>query len=323
MKLFKKYFAGRKNNFLFFVMSAFVFIASTAFAVSDQPFFNIPSDLAISYEPKTFPKIPILGDDTSYPTLSAQGVYAIDLDSGITLYEKNADAPLLPASTTKIITALVALDSFQLDSVLTVTDGGKVTGQKMGLYRGESIRFEDLLYGLLVYSANDAAMTIADNYCTRSKFGVAETCGYDAFVKAMNTKAMELSMVNSHFDNPVGLDGNSHRSTAKDLVRVSEVAMRNPTFAKVVGTGEVTVSDVSGKSIYNLKNLNKLLGEIPGVIGVKTGWTESARENLVTYIHNDHKIMIAILGSTDRFGETKELIDWIYRSYDWNEVAYP
>jgi serine-type D-Ala-D-Ala carboxypeptidase (penicillin-binding protein 5/6) len=171
----------------------------------------------------------------------------------------------------------------------------------------------------LVYSANDAAETLAQNF----------PGGYDAFISAMNLKANELSMANSHFENPIGLDGDTQRSTARDLVRVSEVAMRNPEFAKIVGTKNKVVSDVSEKFIHNLKNVNELLGVVPGVMGVKTGWTEGARENLVTYLVREnhdgatHKIMIALLGSQDRFGETREIIDWIFNNYNWNEVKSP
>jgi len=100
--------------------------------------------------------------------------------------------------------------------------------------------------------------------------------------------------------------------------------MRNPEFAKIVGTKQIAIQDASGKSSYNLHNINELLGVVPGVLGVKTGWTENARENLVTYMERDgHKIMIAVLGSQDRFGETKELIDWIFASYSWQEVKIP
>jgi D-alanyl-D-alanine carboxypeptidase len=150
--------------------------------------------------------------------------------------------------------------------------------------------------------------------------------GYDAFITAMNVKSKELSMESSHFENPVGLDNPDQITTARDLVRASEVAMRNPEFAKIVGTKSISITDVTGKVKYNLNNVNELLGVVPGVVGVKTGWTENARENLVTYIERDnqdgasHKVVIAVLGSEDRFGETKELIDWIFTNYQWQEV---
>jgi len=292
-------------------MLAFVFISSSALVISG----NVPAvEQFISstvQQNKLFPPVPVLGEKTTFPTFSAQGVMAVDLNSGISLYEKNTDNPLLPASTTKIITALVALDHYPLNQVLTVGKI-KVEGQKMGLYKGEQMEVEDLLYGLLVYSANDAAEVLAENF----------PGGREAFILAMNNKATELSMNYSRFENPVGLDGNFQVTTAKDLIRVSEVAMRNPVFTKIVGTKQIIVTDVTGKNKYNLRNINQLLGVVSGVLGVKTGWTENARENLVTYMERDgHKIMIVVLGSQDRFGETKELISWIFDNYKWQEVS--
>ena len=306
-------FLLKKNNFLFLTLLSFVFISSTALSISGQIPNIIETSPIKAAEEKKFPPIPTLNNTANFPVLSAQGAIAVDLKSGISLYEKNTDNPLLPASTTKIVTALVALDTYPLDQVITVGNI-KVEGQKMGLFTGEQMKVEDLMYGLLVYSANDAAEVLAENY----------PGGYDAFISAMNSKAQELSMNNSHFENPVGLDGFSQITTAKDLVRVSEVAMRNPEFAKIVGTKQIILHDVSGKMSYNLKNINQLLGSVPGVLGVKTGWTENARENLVTYIErDDRKVMIVVLGSQDRFGETKELIDWIFTNYKWQEVKLP
>lgn len=308
MNLLKK-----KDHFLFLAILVFVFISTCALAISGQipvvkEFVN--QNITTS---KIFPSNPVLAASSSYPIFSAQGALAVDLDSGISLYEKNPDIKLLPASTTKIVTALTALDSYPLDQVIKV---GKinVVGQKMGLFSGEEISVENLLYGLLVFSANDAAEVLAQNY----------PGGYDAFISAMNTKAKELAMINSNFQNPTGLDAGSQVTTAKDLVRVSEVAMRNPIFSKIVGTKSISFTDVSGKYKYNFNNINELLGVVSGVMGVKTGWTENARENLVTYLERDgHKVMIAVLGSQDRFGETRELIDWIFTNYDWQEVRTP
>lgn len=308
-------FLIKKDYFLYMVILTFVFISSTSLAISGQvQLFTRLFNQSTAKTSKVFPPLPVLPNGISFPILSAQGALAVDLDSGVSLYEKNSDAALLPASTTKIITALVALDAYRLDQVLTVGKNVGVDGQKMGLFAGEQMKFEDLLFGLLVYSANDAAETLAQNYPN----------GYRAFVDAMNSKATELFMVNTHFDNPVGLDGDGQHSTAKDLVRASEVAMRNPEFAKIVGTKRVVIKDETGKYVYNLRNINELLGSVSGVLGVKTGWTENARENLVTYIERDgHRVMIAVLGSQDRFGETKELIDWIFTNYKWEKVTPP
>lgn len=307
-------FFTNKYYFLYFVAITFVFVSTTAMSLTnklDVQKNNQPKIIAFD---KLFPPNPVLKSSANFPVLSAQGVIVTDLNSGVTLYEKNPDQKLLPASTTKIITALVAFDAFSLDQIVTVPKGIVVEGQKMGLFVGEKIKVEDLIYGLLVYSANDAAMTLAMSY----------PAGYDAFISAMNQKAQSLHMNNTSFENPVGLDGRNQTTTARDLFWASEVAMRNSEFAKIVGTRQITFTDATGKIKYNLKNVNELLGNVPGVLGIKTGWTEVARENLVTYYDNDgKKMIIVVLGSQDRFGETKELIKWVLENYDWQEVKAP
>lgn len=294
-----------------FLISLIIVLSLGLIAVNFKGFAlskSIPEIMA-----KNFPKYPKLKENVNYPVLSAQSVIAVDLDSRVNLYEKDPDKGLLPASTTKIVTALVALDYYPQDLVLEVINP-KVEGQKMGLFKGEKMTVINLLNGLLVYSANDAAEVLAQNY----------PGGREAFIAAMNLKAKELNLNNSHFSNPVGLDGDTLTTTARDMERVAEVAMTNPTFAQIVGTKEIIVKSLDGRVAHKLENINKLLGVVPGVMGVKTGWTENARENLVTYIERDgHKVMIVIFGSQDRFGETTELINWIFSSYDWNEVKFP
>ncbi|MBX4205765.1 D-alanyl-D-alanine carboxypeptidase [Candidatus Microgenomates bacterium] len=289
-------------------MIAFVFVASVGLSLVNKGIIALPTPTVTrAYDVSP---LPVLGDTTSFPVVSAQGVIAIDDQSGVTMYEKNADQPLLPASTTKILTALTALDYFPLDAKLKVSRVS-VEGQKMGLVAGEEMTFENMLFGLLVYSGNDAAEVIAENY----------PGGRELFINQMNIKAKQLHLDHSHFENPVGLDSNNHVSTAKDMVRLARVAMNNPEFAKIVATKEISVSDTSGKIVHRLRNTNELLGEVEGIKGIKTGWTENARENLITYIErNNHKIIIAVLGSQDRFGETKELINWIFSNYTWQEV---
>lgn len=296
-----------KDGFLYLLMLSFVLIATSVISLS-QPEPSIFS-FASSKSLRKFAPLPIISDSSTFPVLSAQGALVVDLESGISLYEKNPDKALLPASTTKIVTALVAMDYYKMDTVLKVGKI-KVEGQKMGLRMEEEMAVRDLLYGLLVYSANDAAEVLAENY----------PGGREGFIFSMNAKAKGLSLSNTLFRNPTGLDGNDQVTTARDLIRVSSVAMRNADFAEIVGTKEKTVTSVEGIS-HKLTNINELLGVVPGVMGVKTGWTENARENLVTYIERDgHKVMIALLGSQDRFGETKELIEWIFGNYQWKEV---
>ncbi len=303
----------KKNYFLYFVMFCFVFTASYALALN--PSGTIYEQISRSLIGREYPSNPVIFKNATFPIFSAQGVMAVDLNSGITLFEKDADKTLLPASTTKIVTALVALDSFKMDEIVEI-GSISIEGQKMGLKKGEKISVFDLLYGLLVYSANDAAEALANYYPQ----------GRDFFIVEMNNMAKRLYLENTNFTNPSGLDGNGNNivSTARDLIRISTYAMKNPVFAEIVGTKEITVRSTDGKFVHKLANVNELLREVPGVLGVKTGWTENARENLVTYIERDgHKIMIAVLGSQDRFGETKELIDWIFNNYSWQEVKPP
>ena len=137
----------------------------------------------------------------------------------------------------------------------------------------------------------------------------------------MNLKAEELGLNNTFFDNPSGLDGEGHVTTARDLVRMSEVAMNRPLFREIVGTKEMIVKSEDKEISHKLVNINELIGKVEGVLGVKTGWTQNARENLVTYIERDDKrVIIVILGSQDRFGETEKLIDWTFNSYEWKKV---
>src|SRR5258706_10812824 len=216
MKLLKSF---AKEKLLFLSMLTFVFVASSALVIANPDVIT-----KLTYHGGKLNELPVLASNSNFPIISAQGALAVDLDSGVTLYDKAADQRLLPASTTKIMTALVAMDYYSLNDVVTIPIMEiDADNQRMGLIPGEQITFENLLYGLLVYSASDAAMALAENY----------PGGLENFVAAMNQKAALLHLENTHFVNPVGLDGGEHYSTAKDMVRLSEVAMENPVFAKV------------------------------------------------------------------------------------------
>ncbi len=257
-------------------------------------------------------KLPVLMDSSSFPVLSAQGVYAYDLDSGVVFYEKNAQSPFFPASTTKIVTALVALDYYDLDQIVN-TGVFKATGSQMGLSWNENISARDLVYGLLVHSANDAAEVLANSY----------PGGKSAFVAAMNSKARELHAYATNFENPSGLDDSGQEITPKDLARIASQAMLERDFANIVGTKEYVAKNEDGTILHHMTNRNELLGEVPGVLGVKTGWTPEARENLVTYANRDgRRVMIALMGSQDRFGESQELLEWIFTNFEWKELDY-
>ena len=269
----------------------------------------IPSAEVKAYE--VSPPVPKFTGNDNFPELSSYAILAVDLNSDTILYQKNPDTKLLPASTAKIVTALVAMDYYPLDEILTVSEFS-VDGQKMRLVPGEEISVRDLIYGILIYSANDAAEVLARNY----------PGGRESFVASMNLKIQEMGLVNTHFENPTGFDGNYQSITAGDLAEIAKIAMQDPFFREVVGTREITVGSLDGNYIHRLTNINKLVGEVEGVMGIKTGWTENARENLVTYIEKDgSKLITVVLSSSDRFGDTKVLIDWIYENYSWNEAV--
>lgn len=245
------------------------------------------------------------------PGFTAKSIYAVDLDSGKVLFSKNEDDPILPASTTKMATALVALDYYKTDDVITI---GKVNidGQKIGLLEGEQITVSDLLNGLLVASGNDTAEVLAANY----------PGGREQFIIKMNELAKTLGLENTHFVNPTGLDEYLHFSTAKDLVKIASFAIQNPIIAKIVATPETSTIGLN-MSAHKLFNVNLLVGKIPGVMGVKTGWTINSGESVVTLINRDNKrVMMALMGSADRFGETEKLINWTFENYSW-PVATP
>lgn len=245
------------------------------------------------------------------PNLTARGVMVVDFPSAVRILEKNSDTRLPLASTTKIMTALVALEYFRLDDILTVPKFID-EGQDIKLVEGERINVESLLYALLVASANDAAETLSASY----------PGGHAAFVAQMNKKTESLSLRNTHFINPAGIDEDGQYASAFDLVLLSKHALQNPVFAKIVATSKITIQSVDKKMVHQLTNINQLLGRIAGVKGVKTGWTLNAGECLVTFIErNGQKILIVLLGSQDRFGETEKLINWVFGNFEWKTVA--
>ncbi len=243
--------------------------------------------------------------------ISASGVVVYDVDSAVTLYGRNTDASLSPASTTKIMTALVVLEHYTLDDVVTVTTVAN-SGQVMGLVPGEQITVENLLYGALIHSGNDAAWALAEHM----------DGGVEKFVELMNAKAAELHLTNTYFTNSVGYDDPRHKTTAIDLTRLAAYALTNKTIVKIVGIPQITISDVTHSRYHALTNVNALLGKIPGVAGIKTGWTEEAGENLVTLVERDnHRVIIVVLKSLNRFADTEALISWVFSNYDWQTIV--
>jgi len=241
------------------------------------------------------------------PFISAKSAIVVDAKGGNVMFEKNSNFRHLSASTTKLMTALVALEKCSPENIITV---GPVNtnGTQMGLASGDQVTIETLLYGMLMASGNDAAYVLAAS-CAVS---------YDAFIDLMNERAQSSEMANSHFDNPAGFDSDYNFSTADDLAKLARDAVANPLISKIVATKTIVLTDVSGIKTYYVENINKLLGEVDGVEGVKTGHTEAAGEILLTKAtRTGNTIIVVVLSSQDRFEDSKKLIEWVFANHHW------
>lgn len=255
-------------------------------------------------------EIPYLLKETTPPQISAKAAIAVDVPSNKILFEYNSETQFAPASTTKLMTALVALDVYQPDDVLTVPYFCTLTeSQRLGFSAGTKLKVKDLIYALLISSAGDAACTLASSEMP-----------YTQYVELMNNKAKELGLDNTQFTNPIGLDG-AHYSTAYDLYKLARIAMEYDTISTPVGKSEYTFTDTEGNLAFKAYTTNRLLGEIPGTVGVKTGKTQEAGEVLIYEYKKDSKnIMIVVMGSLDRFADTKNLLTWLLKNYSWDPV---
>ena len=243
------------------------------------------------------------------PDITAKAAIVMDNDSKVLLYSKNPNLLFSMASTTKIMTALVALDYYQIGDVLTIR-AENVEGVNVGFKIGEQLLFEDILYAMLLPSGNDAALTLAQNY----------PGGEEVFITKMNEKAHSLNLINTNFADSIGLEDSRDYTTPLDLARLASVALENETFAKIVATKTWEITDITGKNTYLLNNLNKLLG-IRGVNGVKTGYTDEAGQVLVTSKkEGDNTIVIVVMDSQDRFSDTAKLLNLISENVNYLSI---
>ena len=237
------------------------------------------------------------------PHTSAVSAVLMDADSGRILYAKNADEPRLIASITKLMTALVALESGHApEEVVTVRpEWTGIEGSSLYLRAGEQLRLETLLYGMLLRSGNDAAQAVAGY------------CGGDvgAFVKAMNAKTEELGMENSHFANPSGLNADGHYSSARDMAVLARACLADPTLRRMVGTKSIALEG----RIFT--NHNKLLWQYEGCIGLKTGYTEKAGRTLVSAAQRNGMTLICVtLSAPNDWQDHAALFDYGFGLYE-------
>lgn len=251
----------------------------------------------------------------SPPSVSAKSAILIEASTGLVLYEKDADTRRPMASTTKIMTTIVALENGDLDDKVVVPSAAVgIEGSSIYLYTDEELTLGELLYAVMLESANDAATAVA--------IGIAGSV--KAFADMMNKKAAELGMTNTSFANPHGLDAENHYTTARDLATLTRYAMQNPTFREIVVTRRKTIPLHDGNSVRLLLNHNKLLKLYPYAIGVKTGYTKKSGRCLVSAANRDGIELIAVtLNAPDDWNDHTAMLEYGFSQLERVTLAEP
>jgi len=263
------------------------------------------------YQESLKPKPPEKVADTPFPAISAKSYIIIDKASNTVLSSNQANVAFPPASTAKIATALASLKIYKLTEEVTVPQFcTQVDGTKAGVLQGQKFLVSDLLKALLVYSAGDAGCTLS----------IGKT-SYADFIALMNQVAVEADTQNTKFTNPIGLDDadGQNLASAEDLAKLGTVAVKNDFIKEVVKLKEVQLNSVDGKYSKTLVSTNKLLTDIPESVGIKTGTTTGAGEVLIyEYTKAKTDLIIVVMGSSDRFKDTRAVVDWALASFTWD-----
>ncbi|MFD0670470.1 D-alanyl-D-alanine carboxypeptidase family protein [Cohnella sp. GCM10027633] len=247
------------------------------------------------------------------PGNHAKGAALIDVASGRLIYSKRGDEPMLIASLTKIMTAIVAIEHADLEAEVNVSPraAGK-EGSSIYLKSGERMKLRNMIFGLMLRSGNDAATAIAEH--------VGGSVGGFAFL--MNKKADEIGMPNSHFMNPSGLDEPGHYASANDMARLAAYALRNKDFREIVGTRVKTAPNPHDPWDYKWVNKNKMLTMYEGADGVKTGYTKKALRTLVSSAtRNGQQLVVVTLNDGDDWSDHRKLLDYGFENYPLQQVA--
>jgi D-alanyl-D-alanine carboxypeptidase len=255
------------------------------------------------------PNAPTRKPGSPDPSPTTDHVVVVDGDSGEILFQRNAYEPIAPASLTKIMTAILGIEHGKLSSYVPIDVNARDFNDStvMGLEAGFHVTMEDLLYGLMLPSGNDAAVAIG-----RYVAGADDT-----FVWLMNVKAKELGLRSTHFVNPHGLDAPDHYSCPADMVTMARYGMQYETFQKLAAA---KAYDIREDNIsYTVTNLNPMLWAYPGVDGVKIGYTDNSGRSIVaSAVSNGHRVYVAFMRSeAGLVPETTALLDWAYSSFEW------
>lgn len=287
-----------RKNFLIFSIVLIIITILTPVSICD----DLDSEIVdVDAEVTTYSN-----NSSSKLTLNSRACVVIDRNTNLILYGKNENEKRKMASTTKIMTAIIIIENFNLDDTIEISIKAASTGgSRLGLKQGDKITVKDLLYGLMLRSGNDAAVALAE-YASGN---------IENFAKLMNEKANKLNLNNTHFETPHGLDSDEHYTTAYELALLSNYALKNETFAQIVGTKNYTIT-INGYP-KTLSNTNELLGNLTGVYGIKTGFTNGANRCLVTACkRNDIDIICVVLGADTKKFRTQDSIKLINYIFD-------
>lgn len=264
--------------------------------------------ITVPYDPRPVPSAKQAHHSLRWRHVPAHSILLKELKTGTTLYQFESEKRLSPASLTKIMSALVILEYGHLDDEVTVSPkAARAHKTHLRLRTGQIFRLEDLLKAMLIMSANDACLAASEH-----------VGGDEArFVDLMNAKAVALGLHNTHFSNACGFDAPEHYSTAEDLAKLSEIAMSHPVFKELVREEREIIMPINEHRAYVLRTTNRLLGRIPGVQGVKTGFTSKAGRCLIAKVSQDGSdLLLVILNSKRRWNTATSLINYGLRLSD-------
>lgn len=281
-----------------FICLFFIILLSFSPVLADDENFEYLSDLSTIQSSNS--------ENITEPTINSRAAIVYERSSGKILYGKEENEKRKMASTTKIMTAIVVLENTNLDDIVTISSKAEGTGgSRLGLHKDDKISIQDLLYGLLLCSGNDAAVALAEHV----------SGDLSNFANMMNSKATSLGLSSTHFVTPHGLDDDNHYTTAYELALITNYALKNDVFANLVKTKTYTIS--INNHPKTLSNTNELLGNLDGVYGVKTGFTNGANRCLVTAVKRDNMDIICIvLGADTKKDRTKDSINLINYSFN-------
>jgi D-alanyl-D-alanine carboxypeptidase (penicillin-binding protein 5/6) len=271
---------------------------------------RLPSSTVQSLVDFQFPQSPV-SQKPFNQNLSTQTYILIDPVTNQVIFSKNPHQKIYPASITKLATAITALNIYPLDELITISQE-YTEGKVMELELNEKITVKSLVSSIIVFSANDAAFTLANHHPQ----------GIPGFLNQMNLLAQKYNLKNTHFSNFDGIHGDNHYSTVYDLAQLGRLAIKNPIILENAKLEKLTVSDQDQQIFHELTTTNELLGKTPQLIGLKTGWTPEAGGCFIALFEIDGRQLISVVAqSTDRFGDTQKIITWSENNLTWN--SYP